>query len=72
MKLKYNKKIFVINILMFFNIFLISITASFSSEKNVTYMQILQNPNDLDLILNMLSNRVKWVILNKQFLRLKD
>ena len=34
---------------MFFNIFLISITASFSSEKNVTYMQILQNPNDLDL-----------------------
>ena len=34
---------------MFFNIFLISINASFSSEKNVTYMQILQNPNDLDL-----------------------
>ena len=49
MKLKYNHKKFFINILMFFNIFLIFITASFSSEKNVTYMQILQNPNDLDL-----------------------
>ena len=30
-------------------IFLITSTFSFASEKNITYMQILQNPNDLDL-----------------------
>ena len=29
--------------------FLLITTSVFSSEKNVTYMQILQNPNDLDL-----------------------
>ena len=37
-----------------FKLFLISttlliLTSAFSSEKNITYMQILQNPNDLDL-----------------------
>ena len=37
-----------------FKLFLISttlliFTSAFSSEKNITYMQILQNPNDLDL-----------------------
>ena len=31
------------------SIFLMISTSVFSSEKNVTYMQILQNPNDLDL-----------------------
>ena len=30
-------------------IFLITSTFTFASEKNITYMQILQNPNDLDL-----------------------
>ena len=30
-------------------IFLITSTFAFASEKNITYMQILQNPNDLDL-----------------------
>ena len=29
--------------------FLIVTTTVFSSEKNITYMQILQKPNDLDL-----------------------
>ena len=29
--------------------FLLMITSVYSSEKNITYMQILQNPNDLDL-----------------------
>ena len=28
---------------------LLIFTSAFSSEKNITYMQILQNPNDLDL-----------------------
>ena len=37
-----------------FKLFLISIillvsTSAFSSEKNITYMQILQDPNNLDL-----------------------
>ena len=27
----------------------VDINICFSSEKNITYMQILQNPNDLDL-----------------------
>ena len=29
--------------------FLLMMTSVYSSEKNITYMQILQNPNDLDL-----------------------
>ena len=45
---KYYKKIFV-NILLSLNIFLLTLSNSISSEKNITYMQILQNPNDLDL-----------------------
>ena len=36
-------------ILIFASTFLLLTTSVFSSEKNVTYMQILQNPNDLDL-----------------------
>jgi hypothetical protein len=36
-------------ILIFASTFLLITTSVFSSEKNVTYMQILQNPNDLDL-----------------------
>ena len=36
-------------ILIFVSTFLLITTSVFSSEKNVTYMQILQNPNDLDL-----------------------
>ncbi len=36
-------------ILIFISTFLLITTSVFSSEKNVTYMQILQNPNDLDL-----------------------
>ena len=35
--------------LIFASTFLLITTSVFSSEKNVTYMQILQNPNDLDL-----------------------
>ena len=35
--------------LVFASIFLLVTTSVFSSEKNITYMQILQNPNDLDL-----------------------
>ena len=35
--------------LIFVSIFLLMTTSVFSSEKNITYMQILQNPNDLDL-----------------------
>ncbi len=35
--------------LLIISIFLMITTSAFSSEKNVTYMQILQNPNDLDL-----------------------
>ena len=35
--------------LIFVSIFLLITTSVFSSEKNITYMQILQNPNDLDL-----------------------
>ena len=35
--------------LVFASTFLLLTTFVFSSEKNVTYMQILQNPNDLDL-----------------------
>ena len=31
------------------------IKPAFSSEKNVTYMQILQNPNDLDLKVIMMA-----------------
>ncbi len=41
---KLNKLIFI-----FVSTFLLITTSVFSSEKNVTYMQILQNPNDLDL-----------------------
>ena len=47
------RKIFDIKVryLLFFGLFFIffSISSSFSSEKNITYMQILQKPNDLDL-----------------------
>ena len=35
--------------LFFVSTFLLISTSVFSSEKNITYMQILQNPNDLDL-----------------------
>ncbi len=35
--------------LIFITIFVLISTTAHSSEKNVTYMQILQNPNDLDL-----------------------
>ena len=35
--------------LVFASIFLLMTTSAFSSEKNITYMQILQDPNDLDL-----------------------
>ncbi|WP_440922581.1 tetratricopeptide repeat protein [Candidatus Pelagibacter sp.] len=47
------RKIFDIKVryLLFLGLFFIffSISPSFSSEKNITYMQILQKPNDLDL-----------------------
>ena len=36
-------KLFLASTLMLFA------TSAFSSEKNITYMQILQKPNDLDL-----------------------
>ena len=45
---KYYKKILV-NLLLSLNIVLLTLSNSISSEKNITYMQILQNPNDLDL-----------------------
>ena len=35
--------------LVFISIFLMITTSVFSSEKNITYMQILQKPNDLEL-----------------------
>ncbi len=41
------KNIYLLFISLFFIFF--SISSSFSSEKNITYMQILQKPNDLDL-----------------------
>ena len=44
MFLRLNKLIFV-----FSSIILMMTTSVFSSEKNITYMQILQKPNDLDL-----------------------
>ena len=44
MFLKQNKLKFLI-----ISIFLLGTTSVFSSEKNITYMQILQKPNDLDL-----------------------
>ena len=44
MIIKPNKLKFV-----FVTIFLLVTTSVFSSEKNITYMQILQKPNDLDL-----------------------
>ena len=44
MFIKSNKLKFV-----FVTIFLLVTTSVFSSEKNITYMQILQKPNDLDL-----------------------
>ena len=67
---KYYKKILV-NILLSLNIVLLTLSNSISSEKNITYMQILQNPNDLDL--NQICNdRERWVILNKQSLLLRD
>ena len=47
------RKIFDIKVryLLFLGLFFIffSLSSSFSSEKNITYMQILQKPNDLDL-----------------------
>ena len=39
----------LVNILLSLNIVLLTLSNSISSEKNITYMQILQNPNDLDL-----------------------
>ena len=33
----------------FFTIFLLFSSQAFTSEKNITYMEVLQNPNDLDL-----------------------
>ena len=45
---KYYKKILV-NIFLSLNIVLLTLSNSISSEKNITYMQILQKPNDLDL-----------------------
>ena len=44
MNLNTNKLIFVI-----ISSFLLMTTFAVSSEKNITYMQILQKPNDLDL-----------------------
>ena len=35
--------------LIYVSIFLLISTSVFSNEKNITYMQILQKPNDLDL-----------------------
>ncbi len=35
--------------LIYVSIFLLISTSAFSNEKNITYMQILQKPNDLDL-----------------------
>ena len=49
MKQKNNYKKILLNILICFNIFIFTLSNSISSEKNITYMQILQNPNDLDL-----------------------
>ena len=46
-KQKISKKFF--KIFIFFSIVFFYLSPSNSSEKNITYMQILQNPNDLDL-----------------------
>ena len=35
--------------IFFVTIFLFVSTQAFSSDKNITYMEVLQNPNDLDL-----------------------
>ena len=45
--------------LIFVSIFLLITTSVFSSEKNITYMQILQNPNDLDLNLKYAQHQGK-------------
>ena len=42
-KLKFLKSTSVLLFILF------SISATFAAEKNITYMQILQKPNDLDL-----------------------
>ena len=47
-------------------------TSAFSSEKNITYMQILQDPNNLDLNLKYAQHKEKLVTLNKQSQHLKD
>ena len=36
-----------------------------ASDKNITYMQILQKPNDLGLNLSMQNSKVKLEIINK-------
>ena len=35
--------------IFFVTIFLFVSSQAFSSDKNITYMEVLQNPNDLDL-----------------------
>ena len=39
-------------------LFLIMTTSVFSSEKNITYLEILENPNDLDLNLRYAKQQV--------------
>jgi len=46
---KKSKNIFFLTLFFIVIFFLINSEQSNSSEKNITYMQILQNPNDLDL-----------------------
>jgi len=46
---KKSKNVFFLTLFLVIIFFLIKPEQSNSSEKNITYMQILQNPNDLDL-----------------------
>ena len=67
MNLNINKLIFVT-----VSTLLLMTTFAVSSEKNITYMQILQKPNDLDLNLKYAQQQGKMGNFNEQFLHLKD
>ena len=58
--------------LVLISTFLLITTSVFSSEKNITYMQILQKPNDLDLNLKYAQQQGKMGTTNKPFQLLKD
>ena len=53
MKAKFKNKIYTVlkdSLIIFFSsIFIISSTTAADTSKSITYMQILQKPNDLDL-----------------------